>query len=552
MVRRLLATGILTLVVGQFALLADAPVALEALLALPPSPGVELLLWPHAGDARVQQRWRAALADEDADRRAAAARMIGIAGLRTALGGLTTALAKEQDAVARAELLRALIVVGSETTDRMVLQRIDRLPPLAARRTIRTVATLRPAGAATFVLEGGVLATLRPMASERAGDLYARLLRVSPSDAARLESAPERLDPGTLQGMLHMAHVTARRVPVSLLMAGLRTDAQTAGEVLSYLPAFHGEPASVDRELAQAYAAWRTQQTSTGDALHDLLLAMADRWLGRDTPAPADIDRVDAQALVRLQLPMSTFAVLSQEERRALTRRLEWKDDEADRLHDARFVDRAPSSDWEDRRPAAVLFTDLPAAALADLVALTECRVRTTADDRALATTYRLDGRPLSILVDGTTAETKCDRLMQAVVRTSYGEPTLPGEEARHALLRVLPEFLSCQRDRDDEWRAPRPVSSFGRSITPPRKTKNQKPIYPAAALDARIHGTVVVEAWLTRTGCVAEGRVTRSVPGLDLAALQAVASWRYTPAQLGDEPVATIMTVTVNFTLDR
>ena len=47
--------------------------------------------------------------------------------------------------------------------------------------------------------------------------------------------------------------------------------------------------------------------------------------------------------------------------------------------------------------------------------------------------------------------------------------------------------------------------------------------------------------------GCMTHGW---SVPLLDQAALSAVRQWRYTPTRLNGEPVAVIMTVTVNFEL--
>jgi protein TonB len=51
--------------------------------------------------------------------------------------------------------------------------------------------------------------------------------------------------------------------------------------------------------------------------------------------------------------------------------------------------------------------------------------------------------------------------------------------------------------------------------------------------------------------GSVVGAEVLRSVLFLDQAALDAVRQWRFTPTRLNGEPVAVIMTVTVNFRLN-
>jgi TonB family protein len=46
--------------------------------------------------------------------------------------------------------------------------------------------------------------------------------------------------------------------------------------------------------------------------------------------------------------------------------------------------------------------------------------------------------------------------------------------------------------------------------------------------------------------------RVTKSVPLLDAAAVDAVRAWRYTPTLLNGVPVSVLMTVKVTFRLQR
>jgi len=49
----------------------------------------------------------------------------------------------------------------------------------------------------------------------------------------------------------------------------------------------------------------------------------------------------------------------------------------------------------------------------------------------------------------------------------------------------------------------------------------------------------------------VTDARVLRSIPLLDQAALDAVRQWEFSPTLLNGVPVAVIMTVTVQFTLN-
>jgi TonB family protein len=83
-----------------------------------------------------------------------------------------------------------------------------------------------------------------------------------------------------------------------------------------------------------------------------------------------------------------------------------------------------------------------------------------------------------------------------------------------------------------------------------PRKIVNVPPRYPAPAQLARIEGVVVLDAVIDATGRVTDVQVTRSIQGLDQAAIDAVRQWRFTPTLLNGERVSILLTVTVRFTL--
>jgi len=77
-------------------------------------------------------------------------------------------------------------------------------------------------------------------------------------------------------------------------------------------------------------------------------------------------------------------------------------------------------------------------------------------------------------------------------------------------------------------------------------------PVYPASARQARIQGTVVLEAIIGRDGHIRSLRPISS-PNTDLAlsAIDAVRQWTYKPYLLNGEPTDVDTTITVNFNLN-
>jgi periplasmic protein TonB len=97
----------------------------------------------------------------------------------------------------------------------------------------------------------------------------------------------------------------------------------------------------------------------------------------------------------------------------------------------------------------------------------------------------------------------------------------------------------------------PRPVR-VAELLVAPRKLVDVRPVYPDIARNARVEGTVVLEAVLDRTGRVSQVRVTQSSPLLDQAAVDAVRRWQYSPSTLHGQPVEVLMTVTITFKLQQ
>jgi protein TonB len=88
--------------------------------------------------------------------------------------------------------------------------------------------------------------------------------------------------------------------------------------------------------------------------------------------------------------------------------------------------------------------------------------------------------------------------------------------------------------------------------VSEPVEVSRVQPDYPDSARKARLQGTVVLEAVISRTGTVESVRVLRSVnPLLDASAAKAVTRWRYEPARFDGRPVPVYLTVTVRFQLE-
>jgi len=93
------------------------------------------------------------------------------------------------------------------------------------------------------------------------------------------------------------------------------------------------------------------------------------------------------------------------------------------------------------------------------------------------------------------------------------------------------------------------PVRVGGR-VKAPRKLYAPAPNYPALARQARIEGTVVIDAVIDVSGNVVEAKVVSGHPLLLAAALEAVRQWKFEPTYLNEQPVPVALLVTVEFHL--
>ena len=94
----------------------------------------------------------------------------------------------------------------------------------------------------------------------------------------------------------------------------------------------------------------------------------------------------------------------------------------------------------------------------------------------------------------------------------------------------------------------PKRIVRAGALLKAPHQTYNINPEYPTLALEARIRGTVVVDAVIDEQGNVVQARAVSGHPLLIAAALKAVLQWKYEPTSLNGQPISVELQVEVHF----
>jgi protein TonB len=97
---------------------------------------------------------------------------------------------------------------------------------------------------------------------------------------------------------------------------------------------------------------------------------------------------------------------------------------------------------------------------------------------------------------------------------------------------------------------APSKKLAISSGVMAGNKLSGADPRYPAIAMAARVQGTVVLAATISKTGTIENLRVVSGPPMLAMAAEEAVRTWRYRPYLLNGAPVEVETTVRVLFHL--
>jgi TonB family protein len=96
-----------------------------------------------------------------------------------------------------------------------------------------------------------------------------------------------------------------------------------------------------------------------------------------------------------------------------------------------------------------------------------------------------------------------------------------------------------------EKARGPIPV---GGNVQPPRILYQATPEYPTLAQQAGIQGEVIISAVIDSQGNVVDMKVVSGPPLLYMAAMKALAKWKFQPTYLNGEPVAIKWNATVTF----
>lgn len=89
-----------------------------------------------------------------------------------------------------------------------------------------------------------------------------------------------------------------------------------------------------------------------------------------------------------------------------------------------------------------------------------------------------------------------------------------------------------------------------GQEVPVPARKKYVAPEYPAAAAAEGVRGIVILDVVIAEDGKVESTRVSRSVPGLDEAAMAAVKMWEYEPTRFAGKPVKVRLSQSITFAL--
>jgi TonB family protein len=527
---------------------ARQPSELDRLLSTDPAPGVEALLLAHATDGRVVRRWRGLLTHGDRRVRLSAARALGATRVRSSAPDLLLALSKEQDVEVVAELLQSIAIVAPDADVRQVYPHLGRIPFDRAEALVDGLAAARPALVARH------LTTERPLQfeSEWVRVAYARIAGSAPAEVDRVDATLDFTGEETLTaGVVRGAAAARRPLPMSIVLSGLRRGAADRLSTLAYLAAVHRSPAGIPADAALRDAARAGARPSADDdPAARFVDALVARWLGMD--APADLQPMIAalpDVVWIRSASRQTLAVLTEAERLAFVRRFQLPAAAASRVIQARFEDSAAATEASAAPPEAVtMLTDLPPAMLEDVIRITRCAPQ-AGDERFIAVRYHPDRRPAALGLGAAPFSPGCDLAARAVAAMTYGTPPSTPESRVSALLRLDPEFVSCLTDIAPTTAAAAGLEAAG--LRPPVKTRDRTPDYPAVAIRSRLQGIVGVEARIERSGCVSKIRVIRPVQlYLDMASVQAISRWRYTPATLNGVEVPVIMTVDTTFSL--
>ncbi len=146
-----------------------------------------------------------------------------------------------------------------------------------------------------------------------------------------------------------------------------------------------------------------------------------------------------------------------------------------------------------------------------------------------------------------------CRRALDTILRLSYATNTSMRSPFKGpVLLAKATNVLPCLDEAAPQY-APERLLKVGGDVKAPIKKKQVEPQFPASARYAMAGGKevlVILECVISHDGCIRSVRVVRQSPFAELnaAAVLAVTQWKFVPAYFEGQPVDVLFNLTVQF----
>ncbi|MFL6245821.1 MAG: energy transducer TonB [Thermoanaerobaculia bacterium] len=465
-----------------------------------------------------------AVADADPLTRATAARVITIRGVTGVLATVRDALAAETNANAAREQVRALAILGTDDNVAFAAKQLRRFPSSIDLDFSEAIARRGdPEATALYLRYAPELRRATPFVqhalwgrSNLANIAIAKMLGANDARAVRsmldaFVMSGTRLDPGVLSAVLEAPSAEIRAAALWYVIA--RQGEIPAGALLLR------DDASVEEAFAREVI--RRMGGAKREERPEWLAWLRSRE-GRD--------RVPSSDAVRRHL--------TKKERNALV-------DE----HMAKLP--SPPFGLQDiDQPSFRLSIELPPGLAAKILAHTQCDaaawigVAGTSVDRV--------GRLQSLDLSKVTTIGPCKTALKTMLRLSLADPvSFNAPLATNDLQLVKPPGTGCFDEAPVDEFGTSDVQRVGGTVVAPVVVERVEPqLGPHGLNGMPSFAAVVIEAVITRTGCVRDVHVVRQTTSGDLnsAAVSAISKWKFKPGTLDGQPVDVLFTVTVTF----
>lgn len=537
-------------------------VAMTAKAEEEPAPHGLGLLAGRVGDEAARERLRAGLGDPRPWVRGAAVRVINVSGVGELVPAVASVLASESDAGAASEMVRFLTAVNHPELDTVVMEAARRVGP-AVHASLADGLGRRGAAAAAQIpalralgIDEHAWSVFYPLATAGAGS------GAGPLGTAILKEG----DVSAWRQLLAAVRRAEGHLDQDLAVAGIRAEAPGIRAETYWHLAFVFDASKPPKEglLASLRETPEAGEGPPSNVAAALAFEVLQRRLGR--PPRMKLQTLDlGGASPRIPVALDVVrtkrvaSVLDKTERKTLGVVLFHSEDALEGLPDVPPGGGSRAASGYSRIETA---REFPARYVADVFQAAGCAIKGW--DRVLGgeVSYGADGRPRSLgqLPDGEASK-ECQEAVRALLVSTLAPLGIPSRAGEKALLLVpdQPAYLDClDATATESSGASRvdtldpPGGSSGGQIKEPRKVRDVRPRYPQAAKVRRVQGVVILEASISRSGCIhGVSLLLGRDSDLDLEAMRVVSGWGYTPTLLNGQPVPVLMTVTVNFKLN-